>query len=242
MFFFLTKELLYRCYYVILGFFCNFLILFINKKQFFFFLIQPLDNTTINFTWGFAYAEPMETFFTFISLSFVFSCFFSYFFVIIHGLFFLLPGLSRLKYQSIWFIFVWAVLFYFSSFVLCFHYILPSLYIFCFSQEMTNDLFTLSFFPMAYPYVMFSLKVLISSFMIMQLSLLFLIYCILNQKFFPIFIKNKKHIYVVCLFIGTTCSTPELISQIIISGALVMSFECLLYIYCVYVFFSREIA
>jgi Sec-independent protein secretion pathway component TatC len=90
-------------------------------------------------------------------------------------------------------------------------------------------LFDLSFFPIIYPYLLFTLKILYSFFFFFQLPVFFLFFILKKKVNVTFFIQNRKHFFIFCLVFGTFFSTPEVLNQIILSCILLFFFEVILF-------------
>lgn len=225
MFYYLVKEIKSRFIYVFFCFIFNFTIIYVNKKQFFYFLLKPLYFSNPIFNWSFSFASPIEIFFSFIFVCFFFGFFFSIPVFFLHVFFFFLPSFSKINQCYFIFIAVFSFFLYFFSFFFVFFFILPSFYSFCFEQNTFDVLFSLHFFPIVFPYVSFCTNSLFSFFFFFQFFVFFLVFFIKNQSVFPFFIRYRKYFFISCFFFGTVISTPEISNQLFLSFFFIFFFE-----------------
>lgn len=233
--FFYLYECKFRLFYILLGFLFTLLAICIEIQPVFYYVLKPLNSSTIVVT------DLLEYWHTMFLLSFFFSFIVSFVFFFYNLWAFLSPGMYLRESSFFFYFFYWNSFFSVSSLFISFYLIVPFLVDFLFYGHKSSIFLDIHCFPKLYSFTCFLTQFLLSLF----LSIYFCgFFCLLLQ--FNIispcfFFRYRKYVYISVILVSALLSPPDIVTQILANLFLVFFYEVLVFFsYWYNVFINTE--
>ncbi len=228
------NELILIIYYIILSFILTFFSSYFFAPQIIKILSAPFLDFIKTEDYDFIFTNIFEVFNTYIALAVYTSTLFSipvtaYFFFT-----FIKSGLFEYEKKMILFSFKTTICFILFSILFTYYIIFPCLLSFLLNLDLItkNNFIVLKMETKLFEYISFFYKLLfLYCFVIFQIPALFVIFVYLRQPKQLLFYKKRRIIIVLCLVIGCTFSSPDLVSLFLISFPLIFFFELITFVY-----------
>lgn len=244
LFIYYLKEIKYRIFYCIISFFLNFLIWFLFSKELLFVIVKPLliINKGQNFSY-FIFTNMSDVLTVYIKIAFILGFIITLPLILINFWFFLVQGLYNYEKNFLLILMGFSLLFLTSIFLFLYIYFIPFIWSFFINFELTadNSLFGVYYEAKINDYVSFMFYIfgIFSSFLLIPIIMI----CFIYFKFLSIgFFTNYRKFFIIFIFIlGGFISPPDIFSQIIISGIVLLVYEVIIFCYLLLYYYEEKI-
>jgi sec-independent protein translocase protein TatC len=228
-----VKELKYRSAYIFLSTILNFALSYYYSLELLYFFAKPLINLKIDhFKYSLIYTNITEAFFTYLNISLYISSIFSFFFLIHQIIYFVIPGLyfkeSLFLIQFKRNIYLFCII----SILITYFFFIPIMWNFFLSNDNSNTISSMSihFEGKLDEYIFLLFKVFFSIFCIFISPLLLFILIKFKILYLRTLINKRNISFILIFFFCALISPPDIISQILLSLPLCISYEVIILI------------
>lgn len=208
-----------------LVFFLIFLIVgYVFSQNIYQFLLLPLEDSS-GIARRIIYTSPIEAFFSYLRISFIFAFFASFPFIISQIYLFLAPGLYKKERKIMTIIFVISPILFFLGMAICYYIILPLALKFFLSFENIANNIPIILEAKISEYLKLIINMIMIFGVIFQIPLFFLLLIEFGKISKKSLKKFRKYYIIIAFIFGAIFTPPDIISQISVAIIMVIFYE-----------------